>query len=342
MKTTDNRKMTNRLLSYGLASLLILSILGAGYVGVQALTKNPCAVPKTWSLGPIDSRFGISPETIKLYASKAADTWNKAYSANELLSYKKESGDIKITFVYDERQRTTIQNEKLKALIESEKEELDDLKRTIESLQSEYTTLEKTITTKTKAYTEHLASHNSEVSYWNSQGGAPVDEYQKLQREEATLETERTSLNANINRFNKLSQLIKNYGHDHNEVVDTLNGKIQTLNQTVLRDFEEGTYDPNTHTITIYEYANATALKRVLTHELGHSLGLKHVDEKNSIMYSVNQGDNLNLTDADKEELGRVCHEKQAGEVLAALATTRDDIFHLVLSSLPDKAAPAK
>jgi hypothetical protein len=334
--------MLSRLSHYGLAILVTLLFVATGYFGVQAITENPCALPKTWSIGAVDPRFGISKETVKLYSTESARTWNDAYPANELLSYQETGGDVHITFIYDERQRTTIRNEKLKQSIEMEKEQLDDLKRTIESLREEYSSLEQVITNKTKAYTAHLSEHNSEVSYWNSKGGAPADEYQKLERDEAELETERVALNALINRFNKLAGLIKNYGQDHNEVVDTLNNQIETLNETALREFEEGTYDPNTRTITIYEYADATALRRVLTHEFGHALELKHVDDKSSIMYPINQGESLDLTDADKEELQRVCREKTGEDVLGMIKSTRDDISHLLLSSWPDIAALLK
>jgi DNA repair exonuclease SbcCD ATPase subunit len=334
--------MYSRLSHYGLTFLLLLLFIATGYFGVQAITKNPCALPKTWSLSPIDPRFGISQETVKLYSTESALPWNDAYPANELLHYQERDGDIKITFVYDERQRTTIRNERLKQTIEMEKDQLDDLKRTIESLRAEYSSLEETITKKTEDYTSHLSQHNSEVSYWNSKGGAPTDDYQALQRDEASLETERAALNALINRFNKLAGLIKNYGRDHNEVVDTLNNQIETLNETALRDFEEGTYDPNTKTITIYEYADATALKRVLTHEFGHALGLKHVDDKGSIMYPINQGENLELAEADKEELQRVCQEKTGEDIIGIIKATRDDISHLLVSSWPGITALLK
>jgi hypothetical protein len=326
--------MSRRIFNGILSLVLVLIVAGTGYFGVSALTKNPCTTTKTWSLGPIDPRFGLSTDTVKLYAEGAVKTWNNAYNQNQLLHYVEKEGDIELTFVYDERQRTTIQNEKLKASIEEDKTALDDLKATLETLKAEYTELGKTIASKTKAYTNHLSTHNSEVAYWNKQGGAPTSDYQRLQREEAALETERASLNASINRYNQLGDRIRDYGTSHNEVVDTLNAKIETLNQSNLGEFEEGTYDPATRIITIYEFDDATSLKRVLTHEFGHAIGLKHVEEKNAIMYPVNQGNNLSLTQGDKDELARICREKTPEDLAHMLETTRDGIFHFVISSL--------
>jgi prefoldin subunit 5 len=324
---------------YGLNILLILLIVGMGYFAVHRFIKNPCSVPKTFSVVSVDPRFGISTGTVALYAEEGALTWNKAYPSNPLLLYATTSGDIKIRLVYDERQRTTLQNEILKQTITEEKNELDDLKQTIESLRAEHSRLETAIAAKTAAYTTHLSKHNTEVAYWNSQNGAPAATYQRLQRDAASLETERASLNASINRYNQLSTRIQAYGRSHNQVVETINTKINTLNGTALREFEEGTYDPNTHEIVIYEYANAIALRRVLLHELGHARGLDHVTDKDAIMYSINQGKNLTLADADKEELARICKDRTFADALTILRSIHDDISHLLVSSWHDIAA---
>ena len=320
--------------------ILVFCVICAGYFGVQSFFRNPCALPKTFSVGAVDSQFNISKETVELYSKEAAAVWNNSYKENQLLTYIETGGDIQITFIYDERQRTTIKNERLQRTIDAEKGELNSIKETIDSLKKEYDALEKNITAQTKTYNARLTKHNEEIEYWNSRGGAPREDYQRLEREAASLETERLSLNTNIARFNVLVERIKNYDKDHNQVVSTLNEKISTLNKNTLREFEEGTYDPNTRTITIYEYGNTTALKRVLIHELGHALALNHVDDKEAIMYSVNQGKNLTLTKADKEELMNVCREKSFNDIKTNLITIRDGIFLLLKSSWLDRVAP--
>lgn len=331
----------NRFFFYGFAFLVVAFGVGTSAHGIQSLATS-CSAPKTFSVGAVDARFGISKEVVASYAQNAAKTWNAVYATNTLLSYVPRNADITITFVYDERQRTTIENEKIKQTIESEKNTLDDLKDTIDSLKEQYAALAQTISTETDTYNAALSKHNTEVEYWNSQGGATPQVYLRLQREAASLETQRTALNASISRYNQLATRIQNYARDHNEVVTTLNTKINTLNQSVLGEFEEGTYDPNTKTITIYEFASTQSLKRVLTHELGHALGLEHVKDKNAIMYPVNESSSLSLTNADREELARVCSQKTLTALLEKARAIRDGIFHLAVSSWRGTAVQAQ
>jgi len=85
--------------------------------------------------------------------------------------------------------------------------------------------------------------------------------------------------------------------------------KYNTTNFSNGEEFEEGEYirDASGQRINIYEFGNETDLIRVLTHELGHALGLKHVTDPGAIMYELNQSDNEALTEADIRELSSMC-----------------------------------
>lgn len=309
--------------------LLIIAASSLGYMGAQAFMKNPCTIPKTWTIESIDPRFNISTSSLISYTKEAANLWNEAYAPNPLFAYEPLKAEITIHLIYDERQRTTIQNERLKQTIEQGRTELSSIKETIDSLQTEYKALTKEISNLSPAYNTELAAYNKEVAYWNAQGGAPANAYQRLARDQATLETKRTQLNTKINRYNRLADQIRTYAEDHNQVVGIINEKIETLNETGPREFEEGTYDPNTNTITIYEFSSILALKRVLAHELGHALGLDHVERKEAIMYSVNQGDELLLDKADTDELAMICRERTLKDAIETVKIIRDDIVLL-------------
>lgn len=323
--------------------LAVFAIVGVSIAGVRLLAANPCDIPRTWSVGRVDPGFGISKQLVAQYGKEATAVWNEAYDKNPLLAYRENGGQITLNFVYDERMQTTIRNQRLKRSITEGKTELLDIKETLESLQAEYAALEQTISSLTKAYTDHLNAYNKEVTYWNSRGGAPKDVYARLQQDENRLEDDRSLVNSKIQYYNLLGERIRTYGQDHNEIVNSLNEKISTLNETATREFEEGIYDPNDNTITVYEYASPVALKRVLIHEFGHTLSIGHVEGENSIMYPINQGRNLELSVQDLAELQAVCKEKDMNDLMRLSVSSfdiiRDGISRLVGSSSPDTAA---
>ena len=94
-----------------------------------------------------------------------------------------------------------------------------------------------------------------------------------------------------------------------NEVVKKYNEGVNTYNHTFSEgaEFTQGDYQGDK--INIYQFKNRDELVLVLAHELGHALGIDHVDNPESIMYrqmgeqSVGKG----LTDQDLQDFRLVC-----------------------------------
>ena len=156
------------------------------------------------------------------------------------------------------------------------------------------------------------AEYNKQVSYWNDRGGAQAKEFTALEKERKNLESLITSLNKDQDLLNSLASQINTVGSILNELVKKLNLKVFTYNTTSSstgEEFSEGEYISNSagQHINIYQFENNNQLVRILTHELGHSLGLEHVDDPNAIMYRLNSSKNQVLTAADIAELNKIC-----------------------------------
>ena len=269
------------------------------------INRSPCDTPVTYSIGRIDSQFGISKSDVENYTAQASNLWNS--SLQKTLLKENTPSDITVNFIFDERQRATIQAEKIKAEIADQKQNLDQLKATIDSLKTEYDSKLSVYNNQKNSYEKDLAAYNSSVDYWNSRGGAPKNEYNKLNTQKTNLETQYNSLNASLNELQSLATEIKMYSETHNNIVNQVNSAVSQVNANAGKEFEEGVYDSGKNTITIYEYESITGLKRVLAHELGHALGINHVSNKKSIMYYLNNAPDFKLSSEDATALKKVC-----------------------------------
>lgn len=268
----------------------------------------PCSRPLEYSIGSVDPKFGVTSQQLRQLAAEAAGTWNKA-SERQLFQYN-PSSDFKINLVYDQRQEKTQAAAKLE-------QNLSALESTHDALENQYDSLNASYKKKIDAYNRNLEEYksdlekyNEEVDYWNERGGAPKDEYEKLQDEKddlkdqyADLEKERKEVNALANQTNSVAQ-------KENMIASSYNNSLATYKNRYgdSREFEKGVFDGQE--INIYQFKEASDLKLTLVHELGHYLGLGHIDNPESIMYYLlgeQDMENITLTKEDVNELNKVC-----------------------------------
>jgi hypothetical protein len=272
------------------------------------LRPNPCKTPIVYNVGSFDTRFGISKNYFLETITQAVTLWNDA-AGKKLFIYsdKKVPNGLTINLIYDNRQKITDDNKLLGDEIQNTKKAALVLQEEYESMKATFSNLKDTYTNRVAVFNERQKKYEEKVAYWNSQGGAPQGEYDVLTEEKDYLKTESDAITNDHDSLNAMLVDINAKIDKHNELVAFANEKVAQNNSQAQKKFTEGRYSAGSNEISIYQFNDTIKLQRVLTHELGHALGLDHTKDSQSIMYAINSATTTTLQHDDIQALMDVC-----------------------------------
>lgn len=273
-------------------------------------TLFPCQIPITYSLGNIDQQFGVSDSQFYDAVAAAEKIWEDAAQKNLFVS--KPRGELTINLVYDYRQASTDKLKELGLTIETNNESYEVLKAEYDSAYSAYLKQKTELDALLAAHDAHVKSYESDLAKSKSAGGVKPKEYLQLEADRRALNEESTAINTKVTDINASADTVNTLADALNELADKLNltaERYNTIGNALGDEFVEGNFGASSHgdVINIYQFENQNKLIRVLTHELGHALGLDHVDDPDAIMYRLNESENINLTEADVSALKDLC-----------------------------------
>ncbi len=275
-----------RLLGFFFTLLILFGVLIATPLGTKAYNFwyfSPCDTPLPYKFGSIDDRFNISQEQLSSDVSEASGIWSGVYG-KPLFIYDPKAL-LTIGMVYDERQSLNTQINELQGSLQNQEESLKPQ--------------EQQYVQASASFSQKLSAFNKTVEEWNAKGGAPKEEYEKLKVQQEELQKE-------ASRLNEMARSLNRSVKDLNSQLGTLNQQVSIFNAALAEKPEEGLYDGGKNTITIYITNSHKELVHTLAHELGHAIGIGHVDEKDSIMYRLSSS-SITPSDLDMKELSRVC-----------------------------------
>lgn len=290
-------------------TILVIS-LGSYYISQHF---KPCRKPITYSIGSFDSRFGISKDHFVSDVNQAEKIWEKPID-REMFTYS-VSGKLKINLIYDYRQEAVQKLQKIGLNIQNTQSSYYVLKDKYGSLIKSYDQKKSEIDSLYSSYLERKSNYELEVKYWNTHRGLTKENYDRLEKEKNAVNSLASDLQEKQQESNSIVEDANSLASVLNRMAAELNLQTEKYNKigtSVEKEFEEGIYkkDWAGSQIDIYEFDNEKQLIRVLAHELGHALGLVHVDNPQAIMYKLNQSTNDKLTDDDLTELKSLCRLK--------------------------------
>lgn len=268
--------------------------IGALFVGtVFILFPAPCSTPIVYTIGELNPKFRLSKEEFLKDIERAEKMWEQEIG-KELFVYD-VAADFTINLVYDERQAVTDTQKKIT-------QSLEKTSQNREGILKQYGIARDAYDAAAIVYKEHRrildtdsTAFRAKIQQYNQSGGATPDEYTALKHEQKTLNDRADNLEQERLDLNGLAVKVNALADTESSIVTTYNKTVQKFNDefSEQREFDQGEYTGNA--ITIYEFMKNDDLVLVLAHEMGHALGIGHVQNPAAVMYYMVHEKNLNV-----------------------------------------------
>jgi hypothetical protein len=293
------------------AVVILIGLIGASGYFIYRQTLSPCERTLEYSIGRFDTQFGLSKEDFKSYISRAGSVWEKIIK-RKVFVYN-QNAKFKINLIYDERQLETMQKQKTEFGLSAVEETFKKLDSEFNFFKSQYDQKVSSYESALTAYKNRKSTYDAEVVRWNKRGGAPKGTFESLEQERQYLNSEAQILNNEASSINTLTGELNTLLAERNAKAAEYNKVAADYNAKYNGGLEFNQAEYTGKEINVYQFSNKKDLILALTHELGHALGMNHVENPKSIMYfltGTNAETSPTPTAEDLAELNKVCKIK--------------------------------
>jgi predicted Zn-dependent protease len=272
----------------------------------------PCNEPLTYRIGNIDDRFGITEVELKKLMEEVSVLWSEA-TGNSVIHYH-ESGTINVNLIYAEQQLLTDSERQFRDRLSAEEQSISVAEREYQHLNQTFNEMESEYREDSNRLQTEIEALNSWVNRMNNEGGFSDRDVEIFESRKQEIDQKTTELNRRAVQLQQAAERLNRTIDQLNRRIDQKNILVNEYNQTFTgtNRFTQGAYENigNQKRINIYQFSDHDELRLVIAHEVGHALGVGHVDNSKSIMYHLMGNQNiqgLKLTPEDIDALKVLC-----------------------------------
>src|SRR5258706_11862478 len=163
------KQMLQLVILFTIIIIILVKTPVIAYTG-QIIYSSPCDTPEHYKVDFVDPRFQLSQSEFLTDIQQAETIWDQAVGKKLFTYDPQNASSLSINMVFDQRQSLNNQIDSLENQLNTEKNTIDPQGAQYEQESADFK--------------KRLASLNEQISYWNSQGVAPRDEFNKLKSEQ--------------------------------------------------------------------------------------------------------------------------------------------------------------
>lgn len=280
--------------------------------GVINAGITPCKNPITFRIAEIDERFGINQSELSELMNEVAEIWAEG-TGNRVIVYS-ENGSIHVNLVYAEQQQLTDSERQFRDRLRIEEQSISVAEREYRQMNHRFNEMQEEYRQDSNDLQNEIQELNSWVNLKNNEGGFNEGEIEIFENRKQEIDQKTAELNRRALQLQQEAERLNREIDRLNRQIDQKNILINQYNQTFTgtNRFTQGSYEDigNQKRINVYQFSHRDELRLVLAHEVGHALGINHVNNPKSIMYHLmgNQDlSDLKLTTEDVEALKKIC-----------------------------------
>jgi hypothetical protein len=275
-----------------------------------------CNIPIAFAIGEVDRRFDLSRAEFERAIHAAIRVWEDA--AGRDLFVQRAGADLRINLVYSERQRATEQIQALDERTGSLRERIRALDQRLQAARDRLEREAKGFQRRAEAFRADKRKFDRRVRQAKEQGASQA-ELEALRERQRELQQRARDLQAEQRHLEGLEARVNELKVRANSLVIEHNKRVRQRDRIARpgTEFRQGYYKragAGGEQITIRQFSTTARLRFALAHELGHALGLGHLDNPQAVMHyrSRDQGSaRLALTETDRRALREACGSRR-------------------------------